>query len=51
MTQTPIALSWGLIFVTRNVRNFQRVPELTTENWIDETWKRLRLVNQSILPE
>jgi len=26
-----------LILVTRNVRHFQRVPELTVENWIDET--------------
>jgi predicted nucleic acid-binding protein len=32
-----IALSRGLILVTRNVRHFQRVPELTVENWIDET--------------
>ncbi len=32
-----IALSRGLILVTRNVRHFQRVPELTIENWIDET--------------
>jgi predicted nucleic acid-binding protein len=31
-----IALSRGLILVTRNVRHFQRVPELTVENWIDE---------------
>ncbi|MGQ0775336.1 MAG: PIN domain-containing protein [Pseudonocardiales bacterium] len=30
-----IALSRGLILVTRNVRHFQRVPELTVENWID----------------
>lgn len=32
-----IALTRGLILVTRNVRHFQRVPELTVENWIDET--------------
>lgn len=32
-----IALSRGLVFVTRNVRHFQRVAELTVENWIDET--------------
>jgi tRNA(fMet)-specific endonuclease VapC len=32
-----IALSRGLILVTRNVRHFQRVAELTVENWIDET--------------
>jgi predicted nucleic acid-binding protein len=32
-----IALSRGLILVTRNVRYFQRVAELTVENWIDET--------------
>ena len=32
-----IALSRGLILVTRTVRHFQRVPELTGENWIDET--------------
>lgn len=32
-----IALSRGLILVTRNVRHFQCVPELTVENWIDET--------------
>lgn len=31
-----IALSRGLILVTRNVRHFRRVPELTVENWIDE---------------
>jgi tRNA(fMet)-specific endonuclease VapC len=31
-----IALSRGLILVTRNVRHFQRVAELTVENWIDE---------------
>ena len=32
-----IALVRGLILVTRNVRHFQRVPELTVENWIDGT--------------
>ena len=32
-----IALVRGLILVTCNVRHFQRVPELTVENWIDET--------------
>jgi tRNA(fMet)-specific endonuclease VapC len=32
-----IALSRGLILVTRNVRHFKRVAELTVENWIDET--------------
>jgi tRNA(fMet)-specific endonuclease VapC len=32
-----IALSRGLILVTRNVRHFQHVAELTVENWIDET--------------
>lgn len=32
-----IVLSWDLILVTRNVRHFQRVPELSVENWIDET--------------
>ena len=32
-----IVLSRGLILVTRNVRHFQRVPELSVENWIDET--------------
>ncbi|MGH3885125.1 MAG: VapC toxin family PIN domain ribonuclease, partial [Pseudonocardiaceae bacterium] len=32
-----IALSRDLILVTRNVRHFQRVPELTVENWIDAT--------------
>jgi predicted nucleic acid-binding protein len=32
-----IALSRGLILVTRNVRHFQRVAELTVENWIDVT--------------
>lgn len=32
-----IALSRGLTLVTRNVRHFQRVAELTVENWIDET--------------
>ncbi|MGH3911045.1 MAG: hypothetical protein ACRDRM_09470 [Pseudonocardiaceae bacterium] len=31
-----IALARGLILVTRNV-HFQRVPDLTVENWIDET--------------
>jgi predicted nucleic acid-binding protein len=31
-----IVLSRGLILVTRNVRHFQRVSELTVENWIDE---------------
>lgn len=30
-----IALTRGLILVTRNVRHFQRIPELTVENWID----------------
>jgi tRNA(fMet)-specific endonuclease VapC len=32
-----IVLSRSLILVTRNVRHFQRVPELSVENWIDET--------------
>ena len=32
-----IALSRGLILVTCNVWRFQRVPELTVENWIDAT--------------
>lgn len=32
-----IVLSRGLILVTRNVQHFQRVPELSVENWIDET--------------
>lgn len=32
-----IALTRGLILVTRNVRYFQRVSELTVENWIDKT--------------
>ncbi|MGH3775657.1 MAG: hypothetical protein ACRDRR_07960 [Pseudonocardiaceae bacterium] len=32
-----IALSRDLILVTHNVRHFQRVPELTVENWIDAT--------------
>jgi tRNA(fMet)-specific endonuclease VapC len=32
-----IGLSRGLILVTRNVRHFRRVSELTAENWIDET--------------
>lgn len=32
-----IALARGLILVTRNIRHFQRVPDLTVENWIDET--------------
>ncbi|MGH3937995.1 MAG: PIN domain-containing protein [Pseudonocardiaceae bacterium] len=32
-----IALARGLILVTRNVRHFQRVSELTVENWIDGT--------------
>ncbi|MGH3939126.1 MAG: hypothetical protein ACRDTG_10930 [Pseudonocardiaceae bacterium] len=32
-----ITLARGLILVTRNVRHFQRVPDLTFENWIDET--------------
>ena len=32
-----IALSRGLILVTRNVRHFKRVRELIVENWIDET--------------
>jgi tRNA(fMet)-specific endonuclease VapC len=31
-----IVLSRDLILVTRNVRYFQRVPELSVENWIDE---------------
>jgi predicted nucleic acid-binding protein len=31
-----IVLSRDLILVTRNVRHFQRVPELSVENWIDE---------------
>jgi hypothetical protein len=31
-----IALSRGLILVTRNVRHFQRIRELTVENWIEE---------------
>lgn len=32
-----IALTRGLILVTRNARYFQRVLELTVENWIDGT--------------
>lgn len=32
-----IALTRGLILVTRNVRHFQHVPDLTVENWIDST--------------
>lgn len=32
-----IALTRGLILVTRNVRHFQRVPDLIVENWIDST--------------
>ena len=31
-----IVLARGLILVTRNTRHFQRVPDLTVENWIDE---------------
>ena len=33
-----IVLSRGLILVTRNVRHFQRVPDLSVENWIDVDW-------------
>ncbi|MGH3908244.1 MAG: hypothetical protein ACRDTE_29285 [Pseudonocardiaceae bacterium] len=32
-----IALTRGLILVTRNVRHFQRGPDLTVENGIDGT--------------
>jgi predicted nucleic acid-binding protein len=32
-----IALSRGLILVTRNMRHFPHVAELTVENWIDDT--------------
>ncbi len=31
-----IALTRKLTLVTRNVRHFQRVPELAVENWIDQ---------------
>jgi tRNA(fMet)-specific endonuclease VapC len=31
-----IALTRELTLVTRNVRHFQRVPELAVENWIDQ---------------
>lgn len=31
-----IALTRDLILVTRNVKHFGRVPELTVENWIDD---------------
>jgi tRNA(fMet)-specific endonuclease VapC len=37
LRSASIVLSRGLILVTRNVRHFQRVPELSVENWIDET--------------
>ena len=30
-----IALSNNLIMVTGNVRHFQRIPELTVENWLE----------------
>ena len=30
-----IALSRNLIMVTGNVRHFQRIPELTVENWLE----------------
>lgn len=30
-----IALSHGLIMVTGNVRHFQRIPDLTIENWLE----------------
>ncbi len=29
------ALTQGLVMVTRNLRHFERVPGLTTENWFD----------------
>lgn len=28
------ALSWDLILVTNNLREFERVPDLRTENWV-----------------
>ncbi len=31
-----IALSRGLTVVTGNVRHFQRIPDLTVENWLEE---------------
>ena len=30
-----IALSRGLTVVTGNVRHFQRIPELSVENWLE----------------
>lgn len=31
-----IALARGLTVVTGNVRHFQRIPDLSVENWLDE---------------
>ena len=32
-----IALARGLMVVTGNVRHFQRIPDLSVENWLDGT--------------
>ena len=38
---TPLIMrSEGLVLVTNNLREFERVPALQLENWVEKIWSR-----------